>query len=109
MPPYRNPRQDVWNTVNFVRAGERIYVGRILLDSHPHIVKIDDLKPLLAELRRTNPAQADAGTIRVSPRLLTIFGGSDEIKLPMRGHSDEARRITAETFRAQSPGREIKF
>jgi len=46
--------------------------------------------------------------LNVFPDELDIYKDSEMLKLPVRGHEEEARRITVEAFTQQTSGRNVR-
>ncbi|HUD04973.1 MAG TPA: hypothetical protein VMR59_03230 [Patescibacteria group bacterium] len=109
MPPYQNFDPNLQDYMKFIRLEGDIFVGRpYLRDGHVKIAELDGLEERIKQLRSTNPDQIDAGYLNVFPDELDIYKDSEMLKLPVRGHEEEARRITVEAFTQQTSGRNVR-
>jgi hypothetical protein len=107
MPPYLNPDPETVLNSRFIRIGDELFVGESIQFSHKDIAKIDELEARIEQFKKDDPSQLDAGFVMGIGHKIKVSRDSDGLMLPILRYANEAREITLETFRRQSPGKEI--
>ena len=107
MPPYINPDPETILNSRFVRIGDELYTGKSIDVLHKDIARIDNLTERIEVQKLADPAQLDAGFVMGIGNKIKVSKDSDGLMLPISRYAREAREITLETFRKQSPGKEV--
>ena len=109
MPPYQEPNVPTSNILRFIRVKRDIFVGNTIEDRHKNIVAVDDLSEAIRNIRKTEPAEIDAGFVSFTPEGLIFVGQqSDVLELPEYSYFKKARETTIRDFQEQSPSHIVK-
>lgn len=108
MSLYRSPESGTSLSEKFIRVERNVFIGGPTHRNHTDIAQIDKLAGAIEQLRKTNPAEIDAGFVDIIQGVVYISDDSPTLGLPVYRFHKQAREITLRDFTEQSPNHTVR-